>query len=420
MEKIKPLQVNPIKLSQPMGASLAFLGVKNSLALMHSAQGCTSFTKVFYTRHFNEPIPIQTTAINDITAVIDGGDFGIKTAVDNILKSTKPSLIGLFTTGLAETKGDDIKSVVNNLDYDAVYVNTPDYEGGLESGFALAIKSLIEQLVDRSSEIDESKVLILPNVNMQPIEVEEIKEFLSIFGFSKVFALPDLSDSLDGHLEPNQGKLTNGGIEVEDIKALGDSYLVITIGESTKYLADIFKEKNPNTKYIHLDSLIGLEANDDFVEKLLELREAKSLTLLERWRARLADAMLDSHFNIGKARFALAGEPDEINALSRALNEVGAEITLAISSSKSPILEKIEAEKVLVGDLEDIENSADSFDCLITNFHGERIAHKIGKKFILRGFPNYEEIGSTLKSDILYRGSTYFLFEVSNLLAKEH
>jgi nitrogenase molybdenum-iron protein NifN len=35
---------------------------------------------------------------------------------------------------------------------------------------------------------------------------------------------------------------------------------------------------------------------------------------------------------------------------------------------------------------------------------------------ILRGFPNYEELGNQLKNDQLYEGSTYFLFEVANHL----
>lgn len=48
----KPLQLNPIKLSQPMGAMLCFLGIKNCMPLMHGAQGCASFSKVFFTRHF--------------------------------------------------------------------------------------------------------------------------------------------------------------------------------------------------------------------------------------------------------------------------------------------------------------------------------------------------------------------------------
>ena len=106
----KPLQVNPFKLSQPMGAALAFLGVDKCMPLMHGALGCTSFTKVYYTRHFAEPIAIQTTAVNDVTAILDGGDYSIVESVKNITKKVSPSLIGLHTTGLTETKGGNGRS----------------------------------------------------------------------------------------------------------------------------------------------------------------------------------------------------------------------------------------------------------------------------------------------------------------------
>ena len=65
LRPVKPLQVNPVALSQPLGATLAFLGVDRCMPLMHGAQGCTSFAKVYFTRHFCEPIAIQTTAVTD-------------------------------------------------------------------------------------------------------------------------------------------------------------------------------------------------------------------------------------------------------------------------------------------------------------------------------------------------------------------
>ena len=229
----KPLQLNPIKLSQPMGAMLCFLGIKNCMPLMHGAQGCASFSKVFFTRHFNDPIAVQTTAVNDITAVIDGGDYAISESIKNITKKVKPDLVGLFTTGLTETKGDDIKGASKLVEdiQQMVYVNTPDFEGSLESGFSKSIEAIIQQLVQSTTEIDTNKALIIPNVNLKPIEVEKIKDTISLFGY-EVFSLPDLSESLDGHLGLKQGALTSGGISVEDIKKLGCSSLVFTIGTS--------------------------------------------------------------------------------------------------------------------------------------------------------------------------------------------
>ena len=414
----KPLQINPIKLSQPMGATLAFLGIKNCMPLMHGAQGCASFTKVFLTRHFNDPIAIQTTAVNDITAVLDGGDYAVSESIKNITSKVKPDLVGLYTTGMTETKGDDIRGAALLVQdtQRIVYVNTPDFEGGLESGWAKVVNALIAQVVKPTEEIDTNKVVIIPNVSIQPIEVENLKEELVKFGFEP-FALPDISESLDGHLGLKQGALSSGGISIEEIENIATSSLVITLGSSVESCGVKLHEKNPNIKHIHFDSLSGLLNVDSFYKQLLEIRNISTPhPSVVRWRKRLQDALLDTHFEIGSTRFAIAGEPDHLLSLSALIKEAGGEIVVAVSALKSPVLSQIEASEVIVGDLSDIESRVDDFDMLITNYHGHRLAHKYHKGFMLRGFPNYEEVGNQLKSDILYQGSSYMLFELANII----
>ncbi|HHS91849.1 MAG TPA: nitrogenase iron-molybdenum cofactor biosynthesis protein NifN, partial [Campylobacterales bacterium] len=307
----KPLQINPIKLSQPMGAMLFFLGVKNSMPLMHGAQGCASFSKVFFTRHFSDPIAVQTTAVNDITAVIDGGDYSISEAIKNITKKVKPDLVGLFTTGMTETKGDDIKGATYLLKdkQKMVYVHTPDFEGGLESGFAKAIEATIEQLVEPTTVIDKQKALIIPHVSLTPIEIEILKEELEGFGFTP-YALPDLSESLDGHLGLKQGAVSSGGIEVSDIEALGESAVVLTIGDSVKKCGLKMLEKNKNTTHLHFNTIAGLKKGDAFYKALLDFSALNRPTSsVIRWRKRLQDALLDTHFAIGGAKVVIACEP---------------------------------------------------------------------------------------------------------------
>jgi nitrogenase molybdenum-iron protein NifN len=225
------LQVNPFKLSQPMGATMAFLGIDKCMPLMHGGQGCTSFTKVFLTRHFCEPIAIQTTAVTDAIAVLDGGDYSIVESVKNITKKVTPSLIGLHTTGLPETKGDDITGIARQIEFPIVHVNTPDYEGGLESGWARTCKAIIEEIVQPAERVDDNKLVLLPHVGLQPIEVEKVKEFIESFGYN-VYAVPDLSTSLDGHLGNKQAALSSGGISVDELRTLGDAGLVVTVGDS--------------------------------------------------------------------------------------------------------------------------------------------------------------------------------------------
>ncbi len=411
---VKPLQVNPIRLTQPMGAALAFLGVDRCMPLMHGGMGCTSFTKVFLTRHFCEPIAIQTTAVTDVTAILDGGDTGIVEGVRNITRKVTPSLIGLHTTGLTETKGDDIRGVAKQVDYPLVYVNTTDYEGGLESGWGKTTKALIEQLVEQRSEMRRDKAVLLPHVSLQPIEVERLKEFVARFGF-EVFALPDLSTSLDGHLGEKQSALSSGGITVEQIKDLADAALVISVGASMKLSAEALKTKNPSLRHIHCGHLQGLEATDTLVAALLaETGRDEPHDSILRWRKRLQDAMLDSHFALGKTRLLVVGEPDFLAGACAALAEAGGRTTLAIATVDSPQLDDLPADRVMVGDLEDAENLCDSYDLIVGSFHCESLAHRCGKGLVLRGFPNWEVIGNQLKNDQLYEGGAYFLCEVAN------
>lgn len=413
----KPLQINPIKLSQPMGALLAFLGIKNTMPLMHGAQGCASFSKVFLTRHFNEPIAIQTTAVNDITAVVDGGDYSITESVKNITKKVKPDLVGLFTTGLTETKGDDIKGACYLLkdSQKMVYVHTPDFEGALESGYANAISAIIEQCVYKKNVINPNKALLIPHVSLTPLEVEKIKEQISAFGFES-FALPDVSDSLDGYLGIKQGALTSGGISLEEIENLGDSALVISVGSSVKSSASKLKEKNQLITHLHFDSLGGLENSDNFYRQMMEFKQlSKPVPSIVRWRKRLQDALLDTHFVIGSSSVILACEPDQILSLYTTLKEAGVKIKAVVSPTKSKALELLDCD-AKVGDFEDVEDVLTSEDLLITNFHGERLTKKYKNTLVLRGFPNYESVGNQLKYDLLYEGSSYFLFEVANAL----
>ncbi len=414
----KPLQVNPFKLSQPMGATLAFLGVDGCMPLMHGGQGCTSFTKVFFTRHFCEPIAIQTSAVTDAIAVLDGGDYSIVESVRNITRKVTPSLIGLHTTGLPETKGDDIRGIATQIDFPLVTVNTPDYEGGLESGWARACKALIEQLVEPAESVDDSKLVLLPHVSLTPIEVEKIKEFIESFGFN-VFALPDLSTSLDGHLGEKQAALSGGGIALEEIRALGDAGLVLSVGDSMLGCAKALQKKNPEMRHRHFPHLQGLEATDELVALLLaETGFSGPPPAVARWRKRLQDAMLDSHFSLGQTRFLVAAEPDQLAGLCQSLHDAGGRVTVAISTVDSPQLGKVRAARVLVGDLEDAETLREDFDLFIGNCHGEALVHRLHKGLVVRGYPNWEQVGNALKNDVLYEGGCYFLFEAANSSAE--
>ena len=414
----KPLQINPFKLSAPMGATLAFLGVHQCMPLMHGGQGCASFTKVYFTRHFAEPIAIQTTAVTDVTAILDGGDYSISEGVKNISKKVTPELIGLFTTGLTETKGDDVSGIAARLDVPLVHVNTPDYEGGLEQGWAAACSAMIRQLTEVVEGVDDNALVLLPHVSMTPLEVEKIADLIGAFGFN-VVTLPDLSSSLDGHLGEKQAALSSGGIRVEQIRRLAQAGLVVSVGASMHSCALELLKKNPDMRHHHFTHLAGLTATDELIKVLLEETGFQAPPhQVGRWRDRLRDALLDCHFALGKTRFALTGEPDHLAAQAAILNEGGGRVALVIAAVDSPALDAIKANRILVGDLGDAENLAADYDLIVGGTHVEALADRLGKAMVLRGFPNWEQLGNQLVHDCLYEGGAYFLCEVANAVTR--
>ena len=85
-------------------------------------------------------------------------------------------------------------------------VNTPDYSGRFESGFAAAVRELIDVARardaarrDRPSPGARGRVNVLAGSLLTVGDVEALKELIEAFGLHPV-VVPDLADSLDGHL----------------------------------------------------------------------------------------------------------------------------------------------------------------------------------------------------------------------------
>jgi nitrogenase molybdenum-iron protein NifN len=178
---------------------------------------------------------------------------------------------------------------------------------------------------------------------------------------------------------------------------------------------EALRRKNPSIRHHHFPHLCGLSATDLLAERLLiETGFAPPGEEIVRWRKRLQDAMLDCHFALGQTRILAVGEPDFLAGACHLLNEAGAKVAVAIATVDSRQLQSLPATLAMVGDLEDAEDLHDLYDLIIGNGHVEALAHRHHKGVVVRGFPDWETLGNQLKSDVLYEGGAYFLFEVAN------
>lgn len=415
----KSVAVNPLKQSQALGASLAFLGLKGMIPLFHGSQGCTAFAKVVLVRHFREAIPLATTAMTEVTTIL-GGEENVEQALLTLVEKAKPEIIGLCTTGLTETRGDDIERFLKDirdrhreLDHiPVIFAPTPDFKGALQDGFATAVESIVKE-IPQAGGIRSEQVTILAGSAFTPGDLQEIKEIVTAFGLEPIF-VPDLGASLDGHLEDNYTPVTGSGTSVKQLRQVGCSAFTIALGESMRGAAKILDERF-NIPYEVFGELTGLEAVDEFLQALSILSSNPVPEKYRRQRRQLQDAMLDTHFYFGAKRVSLALEPDLLWGTVRFLQSMGSQIHAAVTTTRSPLLEKLPIKSVTIGDLEDFEELAVGSDLLIGNSNVAAIAKRLSIPLYRLGLPIYDRLGNGLFTKVGYRGTMELLFGIGNL-----
>ena len=430
VKRKKALSVSPLKASSTIGAALAFLGFHRSIPMLHGSQGCTAFGKVFFVRHFREPVPLQTTAMDQVSSVM-GADDNIVKGLKALCEKSKPDLIGVPSTGLAETQGCDLNGALGQFrlkypeynDVKVVVVNTPDFTGCLESGFAQAVEAMIKALVPTAEEAGTQpgrrrrQVNILVGSFLTPSDLEELKEIVESFGLHPV-VVPDLSDSLDGHLGDDPfSPLTIGGTAVNELETLGDSAATLVIGPSMKKAARTLLKKTGVPEY-HFDHLMGLDAVDEFINTLAEISGEAVPDRIKRQRAQLQDAMLDTHFMMGMTRYGIAADPDLLFALSDFVKGMGGETVAAVAPANARVLSKVHCAEVKVGDLEELElqSKAGDAEIILSNSHAAHTAERLCLPLLRAGFPQYDTLGGYQQVWIGYVGSRRVLFDIANIL----
>lgn len=430
LKRNKALSVNPLKASQPMGGALACLGFDRGIPMLHGSQGCTAFAKVFFVRHFREPIPLQSTAMDQASSVM-GADENVVEGIKAIAEKSNPALIAVLTTGLAETQGCDVQRNLREFrakypEYDhvaVVAVNTPDFTGCVESGFAATLYEIINSLVPDTASTDskagkrQRQVNVLVSPMLTPGDLEALRDLIEQFSLRPVL-IPDLSESLDGSLTDDEfTPVTIGGTAVSELRTLGEATATLIIGASLRKAGELLQQKTGVPSH-YFDHLYGLEANDALVMTLAGISEQPVPAKIERQRSQLQDAMLDTHFMLGQLRVAIAADPDQLNAFIHLVNGMGCEVVVAVSGANAPVLAEMPVASVKIGDLEDLELLArdNRAQLLIGNSHAVASAERLGIPILRAGFPLYDIIGGYQKTWIGYRGSRQALFDLANLV----
>jgi nitrogenase molybdenum-cofactor synthesis protein NifE len=409
------VRINPLKHSPAIGAAMALQGIDGALPIIHGAQGCTFLGKVLLTKHFREPIALGASKLF-AEDVVMGSEEKLTKTIEGFIEKNKPFLIGVLTSGLTEIKGDDVSGALKTFQDSpskTLHISTPDYEGGLETGFAKAVEAVIRSTVEntKTKESLENTVTILAGPHLTPADFSELREIIEDFGMHP-FILPDLS-ALDGSRK-GFSPLASGGTPQEDLDRINRSSHTLAVGASLESAAKLI-EKRTGIGYHVVDSVAGINAFGTFLDTISRISSRPVPARYERQRRILEDAHRDMHSVFCGKRVCIALDADLALQTSCWLQEAGASVDLAVIPCLSPAADRIRAEEVQIGDLFSIEGK---FDLFISNSHAGSTAKRLEVPLYEMGFPVYKTAGYTSKVTLGYKGTLTMVYEAANLLQK--
>ena len=155
------------------------------MPFLHGSQGCATYMRRYIISHFREPMDIASSSLGEKHAIYGGGP-NLKQGLKNVMDKYGAGLIGVATTCLTETIGDDMPGLVQEFRRELheaespaiVTVSTPSYSGTHMEGFHAAVKAVVEQLAQGGEPT--GAVNLLPGF-VSPADIRYLKEVLARF-----------------------------------------------------------------------------------------------------------------------------------------------------------------------------------------------------------------------------------------------
>jgi nitrogenase molybdenum-iron protein NifN len=383
--------------------------------------------------HYKEPIDIASSSFGESSAIY-GGRENLRLALKNVTRQYKPQVIGVATTCLAETIGDDVGMFLRELEAESaadgqqrplvVHVSTPSYTGTHADGYYLTVRAIVEQLAEDGP--GSRHVNVFPAM-FSPADLRYLQEVLEDFALPATI-LPDYSETLDGPLWDEYQLIPHGGASLKAIRDAGRACASIDFSftndaETTAaaYLEDQFQVSN-----FRLGLPIGVEQTDRLFERLSAISGRPVPARHAKERGRLLDSFVDGHKYVYGKRAAVYGEEDLVVGIAALLSEIGIVPAVCISGGKSGRLRHALREatpdvfqQIQVCDGVDFaqfdELLADrEIDMMIGSSKGYPLARRLNVPLIRVGFPIHDRIGGSRVLHVGYRGAQQLFDRIAN------
>ena len=424
----KSLTINPPYMNQLMGGVFASLGIYKTIPLVHGSLGCANYVKHILVEHFKEPLEIATTGFYESDAIHGGIDNLIK-AIENIEIAKNPELMVVLTTGLSETIGEDIKTVIkkNYTNKNIVAVNTPSYIGTHIDGYNNAVKGIIEGILEKNSsrrnKTTKKEVINIIHGVVNPGDVRELEHIFKTLNI-EYNLLMDIK-AMDRPLRLPKEEYPRCDTTVENIKSSINSKATISFGMEGVGGAEYLKKFDVES--YNLKFPIGIENTDNFIKTLSKISNKEIPDELWDDRGYALDAMVDTNHIIKNKKVAIFGDPDKVIGLVDFAHEMGMNVVAVLSNTKTKYFTKkinnITKHNnrniaVIEGDLYNFQNFLKSHpvDLLIGDYRGKYVADALDIPLLRVGFPVIDRYGHTKKAMIGYNGALTIINDIANLL----
>ncbi len=309
---------------QPIGASLAFLGLAELHAVEHGARGCTSFNKLFFMRHFNGADPAPDHG--------DGPDHHrsrrgrrCRHGAGDHLRKKRAARHRTGDDGPVRNAGRRVPRTIQEFrkkhpehaGVAVVPVSASDTLGCLETGFAAAVEAMIKILVLRRPVARKKprQVNVLASSMLTPGDLEDLRLWIESF---RAHADHPARHRRLARRSHDRSRLFHPHLwrrHPRRNREHGRLPATLVIGRSMTRAADLLREQTGISDW-RFDHLIGLPAATLLPRRCRKSPASRRRQNSSKKRDQLADAMVDCQFQFGGAKVGIAGDADLVGALT--------------------------------------------------------------------------------------------------------